>query len=235
MKHKKRVASFIMITLVSVLMGNSQLQMDGIILKDYPVQSILKNSLSPNEEMNFQHIILLPTESFDQSEAANIIKTLNKLPESLLDKIENKGVKVKLFSGKLTDNSSVNNLTGIIPRGYQSNKTWDDVPGIGGGYTVLVKIGASDKGSGHGSVNLELHELAHSIDSKVLEHYSKSKIYIQIWNKEKLKLFPYKNYFLQYSEEYFAETFAMYYMGGENKEKLKKTAPLTYKYITSIQ
>ena len=46
----------------------------------------------------------------------------------------------------------------------ENDATWDDVPGMGGSHTVFVKIGASDKGNGHGSVNLELHELAHSVD-----------------------------------------------------------------------
>jgi hypothetical protein len=177
----------------------------------------------------------LPTSSFDELEAAAIGKRLNKLPASLLEKINNKGVKVKLFTGKLTENPTAKNLTGVFPRGYQSNKTWDNVPGIGGGQTVLVKIGASQKGNGHGSVNLEYHELAHSIDYKVLDHYSKTKTYRFIWNEEKFKLFPNKLYFQRYAEEYFSETFAMFYVGGPEKERLKSIAPLTYKYIESIK
>ena len=78
---------------------------------------------------------------------------------------------IKLFTGKLTDNPTASHLSGMIPRGYVNNTTWDDVPGLGGSKTVLVKIGASHKGNGHSSVNLELHELAHSIDNYVFNEF----------------------------------------------------------------
>lgn len=235
MKHLKKIMPFFMIGIVSLLMGNSQQETDGIMLKDYPVQSILKDTLSAAEQKNLQSIILLPKGTFDQMEAALIGKRLNGLPLSLLSKIEDKGIKIKLFTGKLTDNPTAKQFAGIIPRGYRTTKTWDDVPGIGGGQTVLVKIGSSNKGSGHGSVNLELHELAHSIDYKVLNYYSKKEQFISAWNKEKARLFPQRPYFLNYPEEYFAETFAMYYLGGSYKESLKLLAPLTYKQIASIK
>ncbi|MCM3030588.1 toxin [Niallia taxi] len=234
MKHIRRFMPFFMIGIVSFLMGNSQQDIDGIFLKDFPVQSIIKGELTQSEQMNLQNIILLPKPAFDQKEAAAIAKRINRLPQSLLQKIEKKGIKVKLFTGKLTDNPTAQQFAGIVPRGYRSEKTWDDVPGIGGGQTVLVKIGASPKGSGHGSVNLEFHELAHSIDYKVLNYYSKTEAFTAAWNKEKATLFPYSQYFLNYPEEYFAETFAMYYLGGSTKETLKELAPLTYKQIASI-
>lgn len=100
---------------------------------------------------------------------------------------------------------------------------------------MLVKIGASEKGKGHSSVNLEYHELAHSIDYKILKNASKSERYKAIWNEEKRSLFPTRQYFLQYAEEYFAETFAMFYVGGTDKEKLFESAPKTYHYIASIK
>ncbi|TRZ37819.1 toxin [Niallia circulans] len=235
MKQLKKIMPFFMIGIVSILMGNSQQDSGGIMLKDFPVQSIVKDHLSAAEQKNLQAIILLPKGSFDQMEAAAIVKRLNRLPLSLLSKIEDKGIRVKLFTGKLTDNPTAKQFAGIIPRGYMTTKTWDDVPGIGGGQTVLVKIGSSRKGSGHGSVNLELHELAHSIDYKVLNYYSKKEQFLSAWNKEKASLFPHRLYFLNYPEEYFAEAFAMYYLGGSYKESLKQLAPLTYKLIASIK
>ena len=48
-----------------------------------------------------------------------------------------------------------------------------------------MKIGASDKGNGHSSVNLELHELAHSIDSYVFNELRYNKNFLEIWNQEK--------------------------------------------------
>jgi len=224
-----------MVALSVLLMGNSQLQQTGLPLKDVSSTSILKKELSLQEEKNFGNIILLPYSKYDEQETAAIINRLNKLPQSLIKKIDQKGVKLQLFTGKLTDNKTVKGLAGIIPRGYQSNTTWDNVPGVGGGQTVFVKIGASNKGNGHGSVNLEYHELAHSIDSKILAHASKTNQYLAVWNKEKFVLFPNKPYFQNYAEEYFAETFAMFYVGGAEKQRLKSVAPLTYQYISRIK
>jgi len=235
MKRLKKLAPLFMVGAVSILMGTSQLPNDGVFLKDMSAISIVSASVSKEAKENLKNIIILPKQNFNQTEAATIIERLNTLPSSLLQKVELKGIKVKLFTGKLTENESAKQYAGIIPRGYTSNKTWDDVPGIGGGRIVLVKIGASKKGMGHSSVNLEFHELAHSIDYKLLNNASSKKKFQKIWNEEKFMLFPDRAYFLDYAEEYFAEAFAMYYIGGKENARLLKYAPKTYKYIKSIK
>lgn len=235
MRWLKRFAPLSMIAATSILMGNSQLPNNEIYLKNLSELTIIKANLSLDAKENLGNIIILPEESFDQVEAAAMIERLNHLPSTLLNKVQSSGIKVKLFTGKLTDNKTAQQFTGIIPRGYTSKKTWDDVPGIGGGKVVLVKIGASKQGKGHSSVNLEYHELAHSIDYKILNNASKKESYRLVWNEEKGKLFPNRQYFLQYAEEYFAETFAMFYIGGKEKEKLFQLAPKTYHYIASLK
>jgi Pro-Pro endopeptidase len=235
MRWLKRLAPVGMIAATSILMGNSQLPNNETYLKNLSDLTVVKAHLSTDAKENLGNIIILPDAKFDQTEAATIIERLNKLPPTLLNKIQSSGIKVKLFTGKLTDNKTAQKFAGIIPRGYTSQKPWDDVPGIGGGKVVLVKIGASEKGKGHSSVNLEYHELAHSIDYKILKYGSKTEGYKAIWNEEKSRLFPTRQYFLQYAEEYFAETFAMFYVGGTEKEKLFEYAPKTYHYIASIQ
>ncbi|WP_400241847.1 toxin [Niallia sp. JL1B1071] len=235
MRWLKRFAPLCMIAATSILMGNSQLSNNEIYLNSLSELTIIKANLSLDAKENLGNIIILPEESFDQVVAAAMIERLNHLPSTLLYKVQSSGIKVKLFTGKLTDNKTAKKFAGIIPRGYTSKKTWDDVPGIGGGKVVLVKIGASEKGKGHSSVNLEYHELAHSIDYKVLNDASTTEAYRLVWNEEKGTLFPNRHYFLQYAEEYFAETFAMFYIGGKEKEKLLQLAPKTYRYIASIQ
>ncbi|MEH7335936.1 hypothetical protein V7161_25240 [Neobacillus drentensis] len=158
---------------------------------------------------------------------------MSSLPTTILEKINNKGINLKLFTGKLTDNPTASNLAGQTPRGYQTNVTWDDVPGIGGSKVVLVKIGSSEKGKGHGSVNLELHEMAHSIDRYVYNEISGTTQFHDIWEKEHNLIFPGNSYFL-YLEEYFAECFAMYYLNKETKELLRIKAPETYHFIKSL-
>lgn len=212
----------------------SQASFDGITLGDYPKKSMLYQSIKGDHSLQLlNQIIILPNQPFNQQEVAAIITRINSLPPALLEKVINHGINLKLFTGKLTDNPTASQLAGQVPRGYQSNITWDDVPGIGGSKVVLVKIGCSEKGKGHGSINLELHEMAHSIDRYVYGNMSGSKDFRNIWEKEHEQLFPGNSYFL-YPEEYFAETFAMYYLNKNSRDQLRLKAPATYKFMKNL-
>lgn len=232
----RRLISFLFILTISLaLMGSSQATMDGIKLKDYPSRSLLHKSLVLHSPYLLGDIVVLPVEPFDELETADIISRVDRLPTSLLRKIAAKNIKLKLFVGKLTDNPTAHHLEGVIPRGYKTETTWDEVPGIGGSKTVLVKIGFSEKGSGHGSVNLELHELAHSIDRYVYGEIRNNPHFQSVWKKERVKLFPHQDYFLTFPEEYFAEGFAMFFVGGESRKQLKEKAPETYLFIKCLK
>ena len=152
---------------------------------------------------SLQQFFLFPQSSFDEKESFQMIQSINKLPSSLLFKLVEKDVKIKLFNGRLTDQASAAHLKGDKPRGYGSDAIWDDVPGMGGSHTVLVKIGASDKGKGHGSVNLELHELAHSVDQIVYGGIQDDDKFLNIWRKEVHTLFPNQLLFHQLSRGIF--------------------------------
>lgn len=232
----KKAIIFTFIFIASlVLMGNSQAKMGGISLKHYPSNSLLKENLQLVSGSEIGDIFILPDEPFNEEEAAEMISRIDRIPSSLLAKLNQENVHIKLFSGKLTDNPTAAHLEGIIPRGYTSKKTWDEVPGIGGSTTVLVKIGSSEKGNGHGSVNLELHELAHSIDRLVYDGIRFNNHFLELWVKEKGKLFPGIDYFLIYPEEYFAESFAMFYANEGSHAQLKEKAPLTFGFIDSLK
>jgi Pro-Pro endopeptidase len=232
---QRKFMLFTMILIISVpLLGNTQASVDGVYLRNFPVESYLQNSLTLQSNDQLGDIVLLPKESFDQQEVASIIERLDHLPPSMLVKINQQQIKLKLFEGKLTDNPTAKHLKGVKPRGYVSDKTWDDVPGVGGSKTVLVKIGASEKGNGHGSVNLELHELAHSVDRYVYDEIRQDPNFLKVWEAEREALFPGKPYFTTLPEEYFAETFAMFYLGIETKEELKQKAPKTFMFYSSL-
>lgn len=232
---KKLLLLLIFLSVSLSLMGNSQASMGGIKLKDFPASSPWKKSLNLNADRELGNIFILPAEPFDEDETTKVIERIDRLPLTLIKKLNDENIKIKLFTGKLTDNPTARHLEGIIPRGYKTEITWDEVPGIGGARTVLVKIGHSEKGNGHGSVNLELHELAHSIDRHVYNDLRHHKQFLAVWKKEKNKLFPGQDYFLSFPEEYFAEAFAMYYCGGEYKEKLRTYAPETYQFLSELK
>lgn len=231
---KKWAIGFSILILSVSFYNITQASVDGIKLEDFNENTILKKSLANNYSNQLNHIVILPETSFNQLEAAKVVGRLSRLPDQLLEQIDKQGITVKLFEGKLTDNPTVSHLRGAIPRGYKSKTTWDEVPGIGGGKTVLVKIGHSEKGKGHGSINLELHELAHSIDHYILKDVKYHRSFLDKWEKERSVLFPGQPYFLLFPEEYFAETFAMYYFNSETKKILYERAPQTYEFIKQL-
>lgn len=231
---RKSVQLFIVIVLSLTLLGSSKANIDGISLYEFPKQSILYDSLNLQSISLAEELIILPEGEFDQKEAAGIINRVMILPDSMLEKAVDNNIKIKLFEGSLTDNPTVRHLKGVVPRGYTSKKTWDDVPGIGGAKLVLVKIGSSEKGSGHSSVNLELHELAHSLDRHVYGEIRYDAEFLRIWKLESRLLFPGRAYFLNYPEEFFAESFAMYYLGGTQAILLKEASPQTFHFIKKL-
>lgn len=233
---KKRQHSFFFLILITlILMGNSQADKDGIKLKNLSNHSPLKSQLQLGSAEALGHIIVLPEKDYDEREASQIISRIDQLPHSLLSKVRENRIIIKLFTGKLTDNPTASHLSGKVPRGYEQSMTWDDIPGVGGGKTVLVKIGCSEKGRGHGSVNLELHELAHSIDRHVFDEIRHQESFLRIWSLEKERLFPDNDYLLTYPEEYFAEAFAYFYLNDSYRNQLRESSPLTYDYIQSLK
>lgn len=186
-------------------------------------------------------IIILPKTDYDKLEAQAMIDRLSRISPKIIEKLIGAGVKIKLINGIITDEPEYTYLVGVTPRGWEgTGKTWDDIPGAGGNPTV-VRIGYSSPSSlhGHGAINLELHETAHAVDwyienNSALGRISKTLTFISLWKKEVKSVFGDDYYFNDYSEEYFAETFAMYYLNQGTKNDLKEKAPLTYEFLQEL-
>lgn len=181
-------------------------------------------------------LILLPHADFSENEAIKMINNIQKVDEHILLLAVEESIQVQLFTGSLTSQNGLSELKNVKPKGYGENDpNWELVPGMSDDRVVYAKIGHSEFGKGHGSISLELHEFAHAIDRYVFHYVRFDPIFINIWKQEVDQLFPLKNYFLQFPEEYFAETFAMYYYDEKSKKVLNENAPLTYKYMKSLE
>jgi len=150
----------------------------------------------------------------------NVNRELAKIPDSILLKAKRKGAKLDMVSDSgITAHPDYTHLKGVRPRGW-SHGTWDDVPGAGGSKTVVV---ANKLKEGHGSINLVLHEHAHTIEGRMTSGGSlsgKNSWKVDIWNKNKgRKLIP-NHYEASYSEEYWAESFASYFNSAATRNKL---------------
>lgn len=179
--------------------------------------------------------VLLPDDNnYDKASALKMIKTISQINPTILTFLSENNLKVKLFDGKLTDEPGFQDLKGTVPRGWNNGLTWDDVPGGCGPTLAVAKIGASQTGMGHSSVNLELHEIGHLFERNYQE-LRNNEDYNQIWKEEAPKLMPGRIYFSDYQDEFFAEAFAMYYYDNNTREVVKQVAPNTFSLINKIE
>ncbi|WP_404346549.1 toxin [Sutcliffiella horikoshii] len=235
---KKRLFAIVILITMTIIpiYWKAYASLDAISLKQYrssEMDSHLKD-ITNREALN--QLIYLPPGNFSEEEAAIMIRHVSHIPSHILHVLVQQNVHLYLFNGNLTDVEGFEHLHGVKPRGYSDQgSNWEDVPGIGGSKLVLAKIGHSNKGLGHGSVNLELHELAHSIDRYVLGNVRFNQTFIKAWKSEVSSLFPNRNYFHTFPEEYFAETFAMYYLNDVSRLELAKRAPHTFLFYQNME
>ncbi|HWO98276.1 MAG TPA: toxin [Bacillus sp. (in: firmicutes)] len=229
---KKRYLLFsLLIVLLLPAVTYSSYEQDGFPLKDSAIFRNIVFQRSENAPL-LGEIVYVPKEAFQGREAIGMVTRLSAINPSILKSMAERQLRIRLFTGKLTDQHAFSHLKGVKPRGYSENgPTWDLVPGAGGAEIVYVKIGSSAKGQGHGSVNLELHETAHTIDKYVLNGIRYHPAFLKAWQKERERIFPGRGYFLMYPEEYFAETFAMFYFSQLTRNQLKENAPDTYRFL----
>ncbi|MBA9027715.1 anthrax toxin lethal factor-related metalloendopeptidase [Peribacillus huizhouensis] len=232
----KRTFSIILCLLLFFILSSfSFVETEGLSVGAFPKGHSLKLTKVWQENTNLERLFLFPEQSFNVGEAVNSVEQISKLPPATIQKLVDKNVKIKLFTGRLTDDPHTMHLRGVKPRGYTNNQTtWDDVPGMGGNRIVFVKIGATESGNGHGSINLELHELAHTIDTFAYNGIRDNNLFLIIWEQEVSGLFPDKAYYSTYPEEYFAETYAMFYANSVSNKVLKEKAPRTYSFIKQL-
>ncbi|GAB6993753.1 hypothetical protein ACFOU0_03255 [Salinicoccus sesuvii] len=178
-----------------------------------------------------------PDGNYDANEAQAMINRLSWVDERILAHTDRAGVRIILMDQPLTELPEFAYLSGVTPRGWENTgQTWDDVPGAGG-YTTAARIGYSNPGNGHSTINLELHEYGHAVDSYAAGFtVSGSQEFMDIMAQEKDNLF-YDHEVPSYFDvpgEYFAETFAMYYLGGSASARLAERAPMTYQFMASF-
>lgn len=199
-------------------------------------EAALKTAIAEKEKILSELIVLPDNDTYDKLEANAMIQRILNIDVELLKAINDGEMKIYLWDKPITTIPSLSYLKGVTPRGWEgTGKTWDDIPGVSEKITV-ARIGYSDPGEFHGSINLELHEIGHSIDFFAGERpFSESQAFRSIWKKESIQLFPDSQYTQGYIEEYFAETFAMYYLNKESRELLKEIAPETHLFMGQLK
>jgi DNA-binding ferritin-like protein (Dps family) len=225
-----------------ILSDNSSKKPDSNIVDNSDVKEIdnidnnrTKTVISNDVSTIIDKLIVFQEEAYNETEANKMISRLEKIPYPILEKLVEEDIEIILSNTNITDVKEYKHLKGVTPKGWEdTGRTWDDVPGAGG-KPVVARIGYSEPSEAHGAINLELHETAHAIDAYVFVDISTTKEFKDIWKQEVNSVFGDNPYFVNYPEEYFAETFAMYYLNDNEKEVLKGKAPLTYNFITNLE
>ena len=188
------------------------------------------------------NLFIMPVvEDYDVEEANIMKERILSVSPLILVSLYRSGVRMKFTNGPITDEPELEYLKGVTPRGWEyTGLTWDDVPGAGGYDTPIARIGYSEPlfENNHGSINLELHEFAHSVDNYITGEWndnslSSSDEFLDIWESEVEGILS-DSYFINYNEEYFAEVFAMYYLDETSRLELVTYAPRTFDYIDNL-
>ncbi|MGK8429766.1 anthrax toxin-like adenylyl cyclase domain-containing protein [Bacillus cereus] len=198
-----------------------------------------------NKKLNLNHNIIQFDAKGDLAsayqEAKKMVERISKIDKIILSKLQEKGIFIKLVNYPITETEEYKFLKGAIPRGWEGSVnaegkqlTWDDVPGTGSTVNkpVVARIGYSIRGTGHNTINLELHETAHAIDRVVFSNISQTEWFQTAFHQDQKRFLPDK--YFEHIEEYFAECFSYYYFSEESKKELHENAPSTYMRIESL-
>ncbi|MDL4839727.1 anthrax toxin lethal factor-related metalloendopeptidase [Aquibacillus rhizosphaerae] len=196
-------------------------------------QDLLQLQSLKNADLLYK-LIIIPEKLTDTKSLSNMVNRINRIDRALLEMLVDQGVKVRLFEGKLTDEPLLYYLKWDQPRGWKRETTWENVPGSGGSWLVSAKIGASMPGKGHSSINLELHEIGHTVYHVLMNDPSYATKIQHAWNKEVEFMFSGQDYFVNYPSEYFAEMFAYYYKNKRTNAIIKLKAPVTYELFNEF-
>lgn len=221
-----------------------------ILFIENTFQSIKGETLTQPQELQFTiqkskkeralaKLVTLPKDTYDTAEVSKMIARISRMPEAYLWALAENDFEIRLINNRVTDQPEYAYLKGVVPRGWNSGKTWDDVPGVGGN-PVIVRIGHSDINHGHGTLNLELHEIAHMVDYSLFKDISSSDEFKAILNSEMKNLIQdhpnsYNMNYFSYPEEYFAEAFVYFYLNDELHEELQQKAPRTYQLLLNLE
>ena len=194
MKFKKFLLTLLCCSLFLIIPPTSVSAQEGQpIISDKNTTNPSTSPFFPSTLPNFQNphtpspanlpqqlIIVQTSGNYSQQEATNMIQRISNIDSKTLYALYHKNIRIKLINFPITYLPEYSYLRGQIPRGWEgTGNTWESVPGIGGN-PVVARIGYSNYGNMHTSINLELHETAHAIDRYVFQNISYSQEFLRI-------------------------------------------------------
>lgn len=159
------------------------------------------------------------------------------MPEHLLRLADQSGRGLVLTLGPVTDFPRLQFLRGVVPRGW--NKTWESVPGVGGGtlWNQPAVANIESLTQDHGSQNLIIHEVLHNVDFARAEYpgeikFSDEPEFRKLWTET--EFIDSDWYQATYPEEAFAELGALYFDSPTSRQELRDLYPKWFDYFRSL-
>lgn len=213
MKHVKLLARLLMALLLFVAVSTAF---------SHNVKSGIEMNPNYAECMDLVNRLLqLPT-TYDANEVNKIKAAMANVDRSYLHGMVNVDSKVRLINGKITDQPEFAIVKGKMVPGTRIY--YDDVPGACNGLLACVRLGLPDSDS------TALHEVGHVVNNYVMKNAAWHSQFVPLWNME-AALFTTNTHFINYPDEYYAQTFADYFRNTTTRSQLLTKAPLTYNYF----
>ena len=153
--------------------------------------------------------------NISETNLENAIEIINKIPENVIKEMNNNNISIYLTSGEAEDVCKT--LTGATYESITGIFIWGDSKPA-----VICETAYMD--------STLLHELGHATDYILGNEnlISDNDEFAVVYEEEKDVFFANNSHIRDSQNEYFAETFAMYY---NNNYQLKTKAPKTYEFL----
>lgn len=175
---------------------------------------------------------------FTEELIQDVLLEYHKIPLVIRSEMLKKGAKIHLIQGHGVTEDPTWKGGDVVT---WDRRRWSDIPGSGGApyKKTPTRIVANRLNEGHGSLNLFLHEHAHSLDSTYkLQGVSESKQWKRVLSmsvnvENYLRKICDNDYCLK-REEGFAELFARYFHGEESRLEIEQELPLIAEFFEKL-
>lgn len=169
--------------------------------------------------------------------ALGVANLFAQLPIRVVQQLDAQGARSTLFSGKLTDVWGYRSLRGVQPRGWPDGSTWDIVPGVANGHRMAADPSRDQKGKGHGTDSLAIHELGHVVDramaTPAFERITTDPSWLDGPQAEVRADASATDYVRNYPEEWFAEALVAYTRTAQSNRDLAARYPRTAAFLAA--
>lgn len=178
----------------------------------------------------------------EEREAAlnEVMDIYSRLPVNLLITLRQRNRGIDLVADNVTNHPAMESYANRRPRGWAEGRTWSEVPGAGATGRHGTIIAGNSLHRGHGSVDLILHEVGHTVDRYFKDRdgtmdFSNTRIFSEVNSATPFEALYGRSAGYQSSndEENFAEMFALYFATPETRQHLSEIFPAGHSYFQS--